>query len=259
MPSIPKQAQAFAATGIDRDNILHRRSPLPIPSPAQTIPTPVLLTERQAAVQTSTIPSFYGGLDNSPEPGAVAGITLGAVAGFCLLLYLIYLCVNMGNNDSFTEGSASVVTRKSYRSRSEATSALPPRRHSHRHSRGDREARIEITRTTSSHGPEVVMEEVDGRRERVIREERRRSISRGVPPPMMRAVVNSSVGSSGQEDEVVVIEEHSPAPRERERRRSRIRSAERRSSGYYREVDPDRFAGGDADVIEVRRSGSRRG
>ncbi|KAK4227832.1 hypothetical protein QBC38DRAFT_476670 [Podospora fimiseda] len=257
MPSIPRQAGGFDAPGIDRDNVLHRRSPLPIPTPAQTIPTPVLL-ERQAPVQTSTIPSFYGALTSSPDPGAVAGITLGAVAGFCLVLYMIYFCINIGNNDSFTEGSASVVTRKSYRSRSEATSALPPRRHSHRHSRGDREARVEITRTTSTHGPEVVMEEVDGRRERIIREERRRSVSRGGPPPMMR-VVGSSVGSSGRDDEVVVIEENSPSPRERERRRSRIRSVERRSSGYYREVDPDRFAGGDADVIEVRRSSSRRG
>lgn len=88
----------------------------------------------------------------------------------------------------------------------------------------------------------------------MILEERRRSVSR---PPMR--VVGSSVGSSGQDDEVVVIEEHSPAPRERERRRSRIRSVERRSSGYYREVDPDRFAGGSAAEVEVRRSSSRRG
>ncbi|KAK4456741.1 hypothetical protein QBC42DRAFT_280670 [Cladorrhinum samala] len=248
-------ALSFTPPGREAANILDRHTLIPSPSTPSPA-TPIL--PRQIVTQTSTIPSYYGALYDSPDPGAVAGITLGAVAGFCLLLYLIYLCINMGNTDSFTEGSASVVTRKSYHSKSTAAVPVAPRRHSHRHSRGDREATVEIRRTTSSHGPSVVMEDVG--RERVIREERRRSVSR---QPMR--VVGSSVGSSGPDDEVVVIEEHSPAPRERERerererRRSRIRSVERRSSGYYREVDPDRFAGGSASEIEVRRSSSRRG
>jgi hypothetical protein len=73
-------------------------------------------------------------------------------------------------------------------------------------------------------------------------------------PPPRRVVSSSGSGSEDDDqDEVVVIEEHSPS----RRRRSRVRSVERRSSGF-REVDPDRFAGGDASFVEVRRSGSRR-
>jgi len=201
---------------------------------------------------TPTIPSYYGALHSSPDPGTVAGITLGAVAGFVLFLWLIYTCVNMGNpssgtNDTstvVTEGTASVYTRRSNRRRRSAKETVEIRRSGGRGGRG---------------GGPVIVEEVvssvggSSMPERVIIEEtsRRRSVSRarGPPPPPMMRRVGSSEG--GSEDEVVVIEEHSP-PR---RQRSRMRSVERRSSGY-REVDPDRFAGGDASFVEVRRSGS---
>ncbi|KAK4193727.1 hypothetical protein QBC35DRAFT_4363 [Podospora australis] len=217
---------------------------------SRSLPSPPtrasLLFSRQ--IQTSTIPSFYGGLErNGLEPGAVAGIVLGSVAGFCLLLYLLYACINMGNSSDFTE-SASVVTR--------STAHAHAKRHSHsrRRSRGGEEV-VEVRRTTSTtqRGP-MIVEQVGGG-ERIVVEEQRRS--RG-PPPMrrgpvpMRSDVTSDVTTD--DDEVVVIEEHSRSP---PRRRSRIRSVERRSSGY-REVDPDRFAGGDASVIEVRRSSSHR-
>ncbi|KAJ4300325.1 hypothetical protein N0V88_002998 [Collariella sp. IMI 366227] len=77
-------------------------------------------------------------------------------------------------------------------------------------------------------------------------------------PPPLRRVPSSEFG---EEDEVVVIEEHSPPPRrrqsrvrsvERVRSTERVRSVERRSSGY-RDVDPERFAGGNAPFVEVRR------
>jgi len=57
----------------------------------------------------------------------------------------------------------------------------------------------------------------------------------------------------------VVIEEHSPPRRARRRSTSavRMRSVERRSSGY-RDVYPDQFAGGDEPIRHVRRSSSRR-
>ncbi len=117
--------------------------------------------------------------------------------------------------------------------------------HRHRHSRhSDRGATVEIRRTTSTRGPAAIIVEERPAAERVIVEEMtRRSVSRG---PRI-------VPAGSDEDEVVVIEEHSP-PR---RHRSRIRSSERRSSGY-REVDPSRFAGGDAPMREIRRSSSRR-
>ncbi|KAK4150927.1 hypothetical protein C8A00DRAFT_45780 [Chaetomidium leptoderma] len=213
---------------------------------------------------TDTIPSYYGSLTSGPDPGTVAGITLGSVAGFVLLLWLVYTCVNMGNpsrdgaNDTstvVTEGTASVVTRESRR-----------HRRSHRRSGGGKAETVEIRRSGVGGGRPVIVEEVlrSSSRgppppemvDRVIIDEtrqRRRSVSRSrMPPPPMRRVVGSS--DEDEDDEVVVIEEHSPPP-PRRRQRSRVRSMERRSSGF-REVDPDRFAGGDASFVEVRRSGS---
>lgn len=210
---------------------------------------------------TPTIPSYYGALHSSPDPGTVAGITLGAVGGFVLFLWLIYTCINLGNPSSgITNDTSTVVT--------EGTASVYTRRSSRRRRERERSAKetVEIRRSRGGRGGggPVIVEEVSsvggssGMPDRVIIEEtsRRRSVSRArgppgppPPPPMMRRVGSSE--GSGSEDEVVVIEEHSP-PR---RQRSRIRSVERRSSGY-REVDPDRFAGGDASFVEVRRSGS---
>ncbi|KAK4238849.1 hypothetical protein C8A03DRAFT_43451 [Achaetomium macrosporum] len=244
---------------------------LPLPdldTPSQTLPllprqqstSTQTSTQTATPVQTPTIPAFYGSLNSGPDPGAVAGIVLGSVAGFILLLWLLYICINGGvggrgvsstsdTATTFTEGTASVVTRKSRR---------------HRHRERSRERRrqetVEIRRRHSSSrvrgsggggggGGAVIVEEVRGvspppgaRVERVVStEERRRSVSR------VRRMPSSERGT---EDEVVVIEERSPS-------RSRYRSRERRSSGF-REVDPDRFAGGDATFVEVRRSGSHR-
>ncbi|KAK0735713.1 hypothetical protein B0T21DRAFT_412315 [Apiosordaria backusii] len=199
------------------------------------LPRSSLLSSRQTPTQT--IPASYGALYTSLDPGAVAGIVLGSVAGFCLVLWLFYTCINIGNVDSTTEGTASVVTRKSH--------------HAHEHSGYRRSSRrgggetIEITRTTreQSRGPE---------------EELFKGWARGRGRGVRRVVEVSDDDTGTGPDEVVVIEEHSP-PRggSRRRERSRIRSVERRSSGY-REVDPDRFAGGDARVVEVRRSSSHR-
>ncbi|KAK3390923.1 hypothetical protein B0H63DRAFT_520125 [Podospora didyma] len=214
-------------------------------APPPPPPSRVLLLPRQSqpTPTPSIIPGYY--TTGGPEPGAVAGITLGAVGGFILLLWLIYTCINIGNPEvgESSVGTASVVTRKHTTSRGH-------RRHSHRASRGGGET-VEIRRTTSR-GPTVVEEVVGGIGvDRVIVEERRRSVSRGPPPPP-RMVPRDDYHD---DDEVVVIEEHSPPPPRRQR--SRIRSVERRSSGY-REVDPDRFAGGDMPTVEIRRSSSRR-
>ena len=181
--------------------------------------TPVLA--RQASTTTATIPALYGSIDSSPDPGAVAGITLGAVGGFVLVLYLIYICINMGNPSENAESSVPgsvVLERKSHHHHSSA------HHHHHRRSRG--EATVEVRRMSRAVPAAVIVEERvsggGGPGGRIIVEEaRRREASRG---PRI-------VDVRSDEDEVVVIEEHSPPPR---RRRSRVRSVERRSAAYSR-------------------------
>lgn len=201
--------------------------------------TRVVPRQAAAAHTTSTIPATYG-TPNGPDAGTVVGITLGSVAGFILLLWLIYTCLNVGNPDAFTDaestvmsvGTASVGTRR-------------VRKHHHRHHRSPRRETVEIR--TSGPGRPVIVEERGGSRVREVVVEdttrtRTRSVSRGGARPPPRVV--------DEEDEIVVLEEHSPPRRHKSRRRS---SAERRSGGY-RVVQED-----DVVVREVRRgSGSRR-
>lgn len=209
-------------------------------------PSRVSLHARQ---QTDTIPGEYPGLNAGPDPGTVVGITLGSVGGFLLLLWLVYTCLQIGGRGDTVSsyGTASVVTRKSRR------------RHSKHHHRSPaRRETVEIRTSRVPPAPQPT--------ERVVLEERteRRTSSQAPPPPPaamppMRAQPPPRIVTD-DEDEVVVIEEHSPAPRrashksKSHRRRS---SSARRESGF-REVDPDRFAGGDASFREVRRS-SRHG
>ncbi|KAL2200554.1 hypothetical protein P885DRAFT_74387 [Corynascus similis CBS 632.67] len=265
--AVPAPAPAEVATPSDSPSrSLHLNFPRE-PQPQQLEEFPSEPTQT-----VITVPAHYGSLSSGPSPGTVAGITLGSVAGFVLLLWLVYTCINLGNPNSgatndtstvVTEGTGSVYLRRRHRSRSRTGRS---RQHSRRRTSGITKETVEIrtrgsaggrgiivedSTTASSLGPSQ-MSEVD----RVIIEERRRSVSRhgggrraSIPPPR-----RGPLSSDGEEDEVVVIEEHSPP---RRRHRSRVRSVERRSSGY-REVDPDRFAGGDAEFVEVRRSGSRR-
>jgi hypothetical protein len=163
----------------------------------------------------------------------VVGITLGSVAGFILLLWLVYTCLNVGNPDAFTDAESTVM--------SVGTASVGTRRvKKHRHHRSPRRETVEIR--TSGPGRPVVVEERGGSRVRevVVEDTTRRSVSRARPPPR---VVD-------EDEEIVVLEEHSPPRRHKSRRRS---SAERRSGGY-RVVQED-----DVVVREVRRgSGSRR-
>ncbi|KAH6631839.1 hypothetical protein F5144DRAFT_233166 [Chaetomium tenue] len=262
-PTAPKnqpRGAPPATPAIDPNHIAHALI-IPRQNPQDNPPPP--------PTHTTTIPAYYGSLTGGPDPGAVAGITLGAVAGFVLLLWLVYTCINIGNPGAVgsgvgdtstvvTEGSGSVYTRRKQRSRSRRRSS----RHRHQH-----KETVEVRRggVTVRGGPVVVEEVVSSSMapsefDRVVvqEERRRRSVSRARmagagPPPPRRVVSSSGEDDEDDEDEVVVIEEHSPS----RRRRSRVRSVERRSSGF-REVDPDRFAGGDAAFVGVRRSGSRR-
>ena len=240
-------------------------------------PTPVLLLAPRQ--QTSAIPAYYGALDSSPDPGAVAGITLGSVAGFILILWLVYSCINMGNPPSSAEstvGTASVVVERKRRRRS----------HHHSSDSGSGTETVEIRRTTETSrvardGPHVatgaiIVEEDTRSRSRsperivvegVVRGSREHRHSRRHSHRHSRhhshddgpRVVEVEPPAEGSVDEVVVIEEHSPPRRARRRSTSavRMRSVERRSSGY-RDVYPDQFAGGDEPIRHVRRSSSRR-
>ena len=212
---------------------------------ASHAPSRVLLTERDTA--TSTIPGAYPGLNDGPDAGEVVGITLGAVGGFLLLLWLVYTCLSIGNRqDTISSyGTASVVTRKSRRRHSKHTHRSPSRR------------RETVEVRTSRTNPVV-----DPPPERIVMEETMRRSSGPVPgpppPPMAAPPPPRFVPHDDTEDEVVVIEEHSPPPRRHKSKSHRRRSSSARRESGFREVDPDRFAGGDAPLRDVRRS-SRHG
>lgn len=177
------------------------------------------LLPRQNSV---AIPTQYQGINSGPAPGAVAGIVLGAVAGFLLIVWVLWLISNGGGvlrSSRYTEDDI-VVSR--HRSRSPGT------RRSHRSRR---------TEMTSRSPP---------RRERVVRQERIVR-DRSIPPPRETSRLRETVIMDEHirperrvdgDDIVEVIEEHSsvgvPPPRRKTRR----------SSGY-RSVDPDIYAGGD--------------
>ncbi|EOO03761.1 hypothetical protein UCRPA7_490 [Phaeoacremonium minimum UCRPA7] len=199
------------------------------------IPSRVMAARRDTT--TETVPGQYHNLNSGPDPGTVVGIVLGSVGGFLLLLWLFYTCMNFGvPPDAASDiGTASVVTRRSRKSH----------RHHHHRASGGRET-VEIRR--SSRGPAVIVEEAS--RDRVVVEEVRRSTSRAPPAPPPPRVVHSD------DDEVVVIEEHDP-PRRHRSKGHRRHSSSRRESGY-RDIDPDRFAGGDAPMRDIRGS-SRHG
>ncbi|KAJ0289800.1 hypothetical protein COL940_001444 [Colletotrichum noveboracense] len=53
------------------------------------------LINRQNLDDDVVVPAHYGGW--SPlSPGAVVGVTLGAVVGFLLVLWMFYTCINFG-------------------------------------------------------------------------------------------------------------------------------------------------------------------
>ncbi|KAI4117609.1 MAG: hypothetical protein LQ345_002209 [Seirophora villosa] len=172
------------------------------------------------------IPETYAGLNRGPPPGTVVGIVLGSVAGFLLILWLIYTCMTFANTRGATTYEEETVVRR--RSRSPRSSRRspprsPPRslsRHAPSRSRSRSEV-IEVSRHRSPPRRET-------RRETMIMEERSR------PPPQ---------SVEREEDIVEVIEEHSPPRRT---------SGSRRVSGY-RTVDPEAYGGGNRPMRKVSR------
>ena len=163
--------------------------------------------------QILPIPASYAGLNAGPDAGTIVGITLGSVAGFLLILYLLYTCFNMGGGG----GGASAIVAEEMISR---RSMSPPRP---RRSRPARSVARSVSRSETTEVRSPPRRE-SSRRETIVIEETRRPVER-------------------EDDIVEVIEEHSPPPR-------RVRS--QRVSGY-RTVDPEAYGGGDRPLRNVRR------
>ena len=188
---------------------------------------------RQATVTANPIiPATYAGLNSGPTPGTVVGIVFGSVAGFLLVLWLIYTCFNAA-----TFGGAAA--RTSVLEEEIVTS-------SRRRSRSARRSPSRRAPSPSSHTRSEIIEVQSSRRERsppprertpprsvretvIIEETRRAPPPREEPPP---------------DDIVEVIEEHSPVRRE---------SSRRAKPSGYRTVDPEAFGGGGRPLRKVSR------
>ncbi|KAL8944844.1 MAG: hypothetical protein Q9216_000134 [Gyalolechia sp. 2 TL-2023] len=168
------------------------------------------------------IPETYAGLNKGPPPGTVVGIVLGSVAGFLLILWIIYTCITFNASRSVNTYEEETIVRR--RSRSPRSSRRSPPRSPSRHAPSRSRSRSDVIEVSRHRSPP----RRETRRETVILEERSRP-----PPP-----------SVDREDDIVeVIEEHSPP------RRS---SGSRRVSGY-RTVDPEAFGGGSRPMRKVSR------
>ncbi|OAA61465.1 hypothetical protein ISF_05544 [Cordyceps fumosorosea ARSEF 2679] len=223
--------------------------PLPTissPIPDTTTTTKIIVRAPQSTPGFQAIPSTYQGQDSSLPPATVAGIVLGSVGGFLLLLALLYSC---------TGWTPVFIPWSPWRKR---TVVVEEHRHKDHHRRRRRRRRssrgtrtetemFEVRRTTSGSGrpphvrgvpvapqppppPHVMMPGV-----RVSQ-----STTRHGPPSRGRAgrfddaTTATETDMTEEEDEVVVIEEHSPPRHKSSRRSSRPRSYDsRRDSRRY--------------------------
>lgn len=87
---------------------------LPAPAP------PPLLRPRQSD-SSGSVPTTYGALYSSPQPGLVAGIVLASIAGYILVIWVVYTCLNIApataRSDAVSTylGGESVVTLSTVR------------------------------------------------------------------------------------------------------------------------------------------------
>jgi len=201
-----------------------------------TSPPPQTLQARQLYF---ALPASYAGLNSGPSPGTVVGITIGTVAGFILLMWLIQTLIqNQGMGNQYIEGDASevVVTRRQEPRRK-------PRRKERRQQRSERSEMSSISASTRrtrqpSRSPAPRRE----RSERIILQETRRTET-SRPPPEVReredireTVTEERSRRVSGDDTVEVIEEESLISGRGPRRSGR--------SGAYRVVDPGAYAGG---------------
>ncbi|PQE20209.1 hypothetical protein CJF30_00001503 [Rutstroemia sp. NJR-2017a BBW] len=206
--ALPSASLSAPVTTIFRpiSNLLHRRNAqLSAGFDFKGLAKRLIARQSDGSNDPSVIPTTYGNENNSSSPGTIAGIVIGSVAGFLLILWLLRQCANSNNRSSATTTYADEMA---YRD--------SMRRSSRRNSRSSET--VEIRRGASP--------------VRIVREEIRQEQPRR-PIPVERVVVEER--SRGGSDEVVVIEEPSPPRRSKSKR-------ERRDSGF-RTVDPLSFGG----------------
>ena len=185
-------------------------------------------TNTVTATATPLIPANYAGLDSGPTPGTVVGIVFGSVAGFLLLLWLIYTCFGLGGGQ---QNRSSVVQEEVIRRHSRSPSrrrSSPRRSPSFRSESEVIEQRSTRTRerTRTPPPPRREMRE----RDTVIIEETIRHPRTPPPPP--------------EDDMIEVIEEHDSPPRPR--RKKDIASG-------FRTIDPQEPGGGNRPLRKVSR------
>ncbi|KAI9171179.1 soluble quinoprotein glucose/sorbosone dehydrogenase [Paramyrothecium foliicola] len=189
----------------------------------------------------TVVPAQYGSLHNSPSPGVVAGIVLASVAGFLLILAVIYTCLNgipVGLGVNASDGVSTYVSRADNRSRRRSAAAAARQR-----SRSRSTSMYEVrTRTTTTRERVVPVAVASPTASTAFEPRRDPSAHRGSRPPPPRVVPRDDE-SSGSEDEVVVIEEHSP-PRRKSRRVSPSYFSDDRSrrDSSYRDAESDLYS-----------------
>ncbi|KAJ4270020.1 hypothetical protein NW762_001693 [Fusarium torreyae] len=197
---------------------------MPALPPSATIPSRHLLSVRQnddSSTSFTAVPTAYKNVDDSLAPGVVAGIVLGSVAGFLLILYLIYMLLHRGPVVANVDGASTVVSGAPMSSVTGDTSTYL----SFRSRRDRRTQHRSRSRATSKSKRTRSRATTDQSRDR----SRRRSSplvgdSRGsrviVDPPAPRYAQESTISS---DNEIVVEEEHSVSPPRRSRRQSEDR------------------------------------
>lgn len=185
----------------------------------------------RAYEDAQTVPQGYGNAPFGPDSGTVAGIVLGSVAGFLLILALLYWFINIGQAPRTIEGASTIGGTESVVSWRRAPRG-PPRRHHRRSKHAGRREKIEIRRERAvpvrvEHEDRIIVEEYQSRTPRSRSPSRTRSFSRGPPPPR-------SVTSDGK-DRIIVEEEDNTPPRRRESVRSQRARRSNDRAGPYRD------------------------
>ncbi|TGJ83000.1 hypothetical protein E0Z10_g5765 [Xylaria hypoxylon] len=221
MPPLSPARDGAPPRSLLPDHLPHLRYPIPISD------GPGIFKPR-ALVGADTVPQGYGNAPFGPDSGVVAGIVLGSVAGFLLLLAFIYWCINIGQGPRMLEegsvggGTSSVV---SWHTRQRG----PPRRHHRRSRHSPRREKIEIRRERT------VPVQVEREEQIIVEEFRPRSRSRSRPRERSGPLPPRSVLS---DDDMIVVEEDRTPPRIRRdsMRSHRTRRSDDRRSPYREEV-----------------------
>jgi hypothetical protein len=181
MPAVSDPYQAMAAQ-IDR--LAPRQPAIAHPAIALDAPQRQPIAKRQSmTVQRGIIPTYYN--LSGPAPGTVVGIVLGSVAGFLLIVWLLY---------SVTQGGAGFRGNRTAMAGQEEVVIRRPRRNSHASGRTRTTRRQEVREISRS-------PRRSGGRSQIIVEERR-------GPPRPRSIIVEERHRVPHDDVVEVIEEH---------------------------------------------------